>query len=210
MRLPKVRPRFVLYSPLAPSQLCERAGARLNRALRRRDADGTISAIIGADDEVVGLALADRIELTVGSEELRPWSPQLTVKLFEDGDGSRLEARFGPHPHLWTLYVALYAMMTFGAIAALMFGSAQLTMGVSPWGFALAPLALVGAMVVHAASWIGQKLGADQMVMLRDFLVDLSEGSIVGNYEAVPHHSHVRRLHVVDDDDDDEQTGLLA
>lgn len=152
--LPRPRPRFELRSSSPRPALLQRVrlGLRADKTLR-------------------GMVLPyGRLEITVAPAEQKPWSPQLVADVEEDAEGCVVKARFGPHPHVWTLYVILYGVASMVALACLVFGAAQLTMGVTPWGLWLTPIAAVLAGLVFGAAYVGQGLGAEQMYRLRAFL----------------------------------------
>ncbi|MBX3247420.1 MAG: hypothetical protein KF901_09580 [Myxococcales bacterium] len=153
---PRPRPQFELRSPLGRDVALE----RLRQALR-------------ASATLRGMVLPHgRVEVTVVPAAQRVWSPQLAVDVDDAPSGSVLRARFGPHPHVWTLYMALYGVCTMLAIACLVLGASQVTMGASPWGLYLTPIAAVLAGLVYGAAYVGQGLGADQMYELRRFVED--------------------------------------
>lgn len=151
---PRPRPRFELFRSEEPAVLLDR-----------------VKAALKGHPEVRGLVLPPRrIELTVPDTDRRLWSPQLTVDVTPHEGGSRIWARFGPDPHVWTLYVALYAVAVFGAFVCLAFGISQWVAGGSPWVLYLSPLSVVLAGLVYGAAYVGQGLGSDQMYRVRVFL----------------------------------------
>jgi hypothetical protein len=95
---------------------------------------------------------------------------QLTIDVETEGDGSILRARFGPHPHVWTLYVMLYSTSLAIFIGCVMFGISQWMVGSRPWGLYLSPAALILSGLVYGASYVGQGLGSLQMQELRSFV----------------------------------------
>lgn len=138
-------------------------GAVLERLRKRVD---------GSED-VLGLVLdSGRIELTLNEKKIRFWAPQLTIdaEAQEEGDGTVLRARFGPHPHVWTLYLALYATSVALAIGCAMFGISQWMVDSEPWGLYLIPVGVVFSALVYGASYVGQGLGALQMQELRSLV----------------------------------------
>jgi hypothetical protein len=152
--LPRPRPRFELRTTSARPALLH----RIRMGLR-------------ADKSLRGMVLPyGRVEITVAPSEQRAWSPQLVADVEEDGEGCVVHARFGPHPHVWTLYVILYGLASMIALACLIYGAAQLTMGVTPWALWLTPIAAVLAGLVFGAAYVGQGLGSEQMYRLRAFL----------------------------------------
>jgi hypothetical protein len=150
---PRVRPRFELTTPLALGAVVSRVRARLSE-----------------DVAVDGLVLEDRVELVSESSAKHLWSPQLTVDLTETAEGTRLLGRFGPHPHVWTLYVLIHAVGAFTTIGAAMFGISQYIAGLSPWALWALPASPLLAALVWALAFVGQGLGAEEMYRLRRFL----------------------------------------
>ncbi len=155
MSRPRMRPRFRV--PVEGD--VEAARARLRQALATEDC------------AVRGSRIGQRFELTVPEVDQHYWSPHLSVILEEDDDGRAFaEGRFGPHPHVWTMFMAIYAVVTFLGIAAAVYGVSQWTLGQSPSGFWGIPgAALIGA-VVYLSAFYGQGLGSDQMYALRSFV----------------------------------------
>lgn len=153
---PRPRPRFERTVPLPRDEVLARVRAALGRA-----------------PSIRGLVLpTGRIELTVAEAEQHVWSPQLTVDVVDgpEESGSTLRARFGPHPNVWTLYVALYAVSVFFAIACAVYGASQAILDRTPWALWLTPIAVVLAALVYGASFVGQGLGSEQMYRVRAFL----------------------------------------
>ncbi len=159
---PRPRPRFELRSSRARAELLHqiRLGLRTDKSLR-------------------GMVLPyGRVEITVAPSEQRAWSPQLVADVEDSESGCTVHARFGPHPHVWTLYVILYGVSSMIALACLVYGGAQLTLGVSPWALWLTPVAALLAGLVYGAAYVGQGLGAEQMYRLRAFLEHQLEPSV--------------------------------
>lgn len=86
-----------------------------------------------------------------------------------------LEGRFGPHPHVWTMFVAIYAHIAFLAIGGSMYGISQWMLHESPWALWLVPGAGLLAGVVYLSAFYGQGLGSEQMYVLRSFVADALE-----------------------------------
>ncbi|MGE0788308.1 MAG: hypothetical protein AB7S26_21725 [Sandaracinaceae bacterium] len=103
------------------------------------------------------------------------WSPYLYVEAAVDEDdelieGPCLRGRFAPHPHVWTMFMAIYGVLALVAVMGLVYGASQWTLGWTPWALAIAPAALALIGFVYGAAFIGQGLGAAQMYALRSFL----------------------------------------
>lgn len=117
-----------------------------------------------------GIMSGNHLELLVDATERHFWSPWLSVDLLPDDDGTRIKCRYGPHPSLWTAIASLYAFLAFVALAGGVYGGTQLLLGHSPLGLLAMPIALFLAVGVYLGSQIGQRLGADQMQILDEFL----------------------------------------
>lgn len=122
-----------------------------------------------------GVALIDRVELSMANQELRFWSPQIVVDVAATDDGARLDARFGPDPYVWGMYFLSYIGLTVVTFLCIAWGISQWILGRSPTGLYIAPGGAVIAGLVYGASYVGQGLGSEQMYLLRATLVELSD-----------------------------------
>ena len=150
---PRPRPRFELESELGAQEVVR----RVHEALKH-------------SKQVVGLTHEGRLELTVPNDAQHLWSPQLIVDVEERDSGSLLRARFGPHPAVWTMYIALCAVLVIVAMLALAFGFSQWLIDQTPWALWVAPGAAVLAALAFGAAFVGQGLSSEQMYELRAFL----------------------------------------
>jgi hypothetical protein len=122
-------------------------------------------------------ASSRHIVLSVSADEATTWSPYLDIDFEPQPDGTRIRGRFGPSPHVWTFFLAVYAAQTFFCIGSAMLGMSQMTMGADTW--ALWGLPLGGALIAltYAGALLGQRLGGEQMrelqLTLDDALDDL-------------------------------------
>lgn len=161
--LPRPRPRFVLESDLDPEEVVQRTKRFLVRS-----------------DHIKGVALKERLELAFTRDQQHLWSPQLIVDVTPSDVGTRMSARFGPHPHVWGMYTAIYFALAILSLIALAFGVSQWTIGQPPTAFWVVPAALVLSGFVYGASFIGQGLGFEQMYELRKTLTELTEAREIG------------------------------
>ena len=167
MGRPSPRPRFTLRTKLAPAEVKEQVTARLRQESKR----------------LAGIAFEHRIEMSIGGDDVRFWSPQLVVDVAPADDGGAvLAARFGPDPWIWALYFLSYGALGLIALFAMIFGLVQLSIGQSPWALLVAPGAAVLAALVYGASFVGQGLGSEQMYFLRATLTE----SVAGEDAADP------------------------
>ncbi|MEM7135207.1 MAG: hypothetical protein AAF500_01440 [Myxococcota bacterium] len=151
MARPRMRPRFEMKLPIE--------GAEWLEALRRvlDDDPGPCRGRIFRRHAV--------IEIHESSRSF--WSPVLSVDVSDQPSGTRLSGRFSPHPHVWTLFMAIYMLLGIGALAGIVYAFVQYTLGEPPWGVAAVPLALAVFAFVYGAAFIGQGLSADEMYAMR-------------------------------------------
>ena len=154
---PRPRPRYEFESDATPEAIIE-----------------AVRGFFRSNEQIKGLALPHRIEMAFTSEEQHLWSPQLIADVRIEGEKTRLSVRFGPHPHVWGMYLAGHFVLGTLALIALCYGFAQLTLGESPTALLVLPAALVLLGLLYGASFVGQGLGFDQMVRLRDTLQRLA------------------------------------
>lgn len=155
---PSPRPRFELRTRLSPEALAD----RLNGFLR-------------SADDMRGIAFPTRIEMAVQGADHHFWSPQLVADVTELEGGSHIEARFGPDPYVWAMYVLSYVAIALLALLALAFAASQTIVGTEPTALLALPVLAALAGLVFGASFVGQGLGSDQMYRLRAKLVELTE-----------------------------------
>lgn len=74
------------------------------------------------------------------------------------------------------MYVALYAFVACVALAGLILGVSQMTVGGEVYGFWLVPGAAVLAGFIWGMAFIGQGFGGEQMYELRLFLRETVRG----------------------------------
>jgi hypothetical protein len=130
-----------------------------------------LRAALARNPRISGMVLdTGRVELIFSEEKVRFWFPQLTIDVEAEGDGAVLRARFGPHPHVWTLYVMLYSTSLAVLVGCIMLGISQWMVGSQPWGLYLIPISLILSGLVYGASYVGQGLGSLQMMELRSFV----------------------------------------
>lgn len=151
-----MRPRFELELPCDAKELLDRMQQRL--------ACGRCPCRL----TVVGR----HVEVDVHERIRHFWSPRLSLELEpRDGAETILRGLFGPNANVWTLFMAAYAFTALSAMFSGVFGLVQLGLGQSPWGLAIAGAAVLAALLPYGGSLVGQRLAADQMELLRCFLL---------------------------------------
>lgn len=165
-----MRPRLELLVPLSRD--------RVRQLLR--EATGAEGAAC------IGLIATDEVELMGHDANL--WSPQLALRMVGvEEDQTFIKGQYGPHPHLWALILALYAVCVFSAVGGLVLAWSQSLVGQAPTGLWALTLSGVFAAGAYGSSFVGQRLAESEMQVLWDFL----EESLA---------VHVIELRVPDDD----------
>jgi hypothetical protein len=106
------------------------------------------------------------------------WSPYLNLEVEDEPDGLAIRGRFSPHPHVWTLFMAVYILLAILALGGLSYGIVQHTLGQAPWSLLIVPAAVALSGFVYGATLIGQGLGAEQMYLMRS-LVDRAGAAVL-------------------------------
>lgn len=154
MGKPKVRPTFEVVAKLSRPEVVQHLRAHVPHHR----------------DSVVVTFIGDTIELVPHSSQVHLWSPQLRLDLADASEGTLIRARFAPHPHVWSAYLAVHAIGAFGTIGAAVFGYSQHLARESPWALWALPIAPVLAALVWALAFVGQGMSAEQMYALRRFV----------------------------------------
>jgi len=151
----QLRPEVGFDTILAPEEVVRRVG----KALR------------ASECPVSGVAASGRLELHVHGPEQHLWSPQLIVEIDESEEGgAHLSGRFGPHPSVWTMYVAGYAVSLFLVLLSVSFAYAQWVMEESPSALLGVPLAALIVVALLMIALFGQRASESQMHQLIAFL----------------------------------------
>lgn len=119
-----------------------------------------------------GLVAPGRLELHMHGKDAHFWSPQLIVDVEELASGCKLLGRFGPHPSVWTLFMAAYAACGLLGLMSAIFGFSQRMIEQPPlalWGI---PVTLALASGLYALGVLGKGLSEDQMEQLKQVLFE--------------------------------------
>lgn len=153
----EIRPRFDLRVNLSTDEVLRRIREELSKP--------------GA--ECTGKIITPHAVLQMHDEKQHFWSPQLTVEVEETDKEScsLLRCIIGPMPSVWTMFASFYALSVFAGLVGLVWGGSQLSLGMSAHGLWLVPVSVIMILVAYIIALTGQKLGYDQMVLLKKFLV---------------------------------------
>ncbi|HED53572.1 MAG TPA: hypothetical protein ENJ00_05155 [Phycisphaerales bacterium] len=104
---------------------------------------------------------------TVCEQERHFWSPWLHIDVLPEDTGSRIRARFSPHPNIWTMYALSYLALVSAALFGACFAGAQFLLHQSPWAvWVVVASALIG-LAMWISALIGQRLAHEQMGTLK-------------------------------------------
>lgn len=146
-----MRPKFILELPLPADEAILRIREGLDTPELR---DSTMIA-------------GRHAEFLVDGPQRRVWSPRLTVRIDDAPGGSTLRGRFSPRPDVWTGFMFVYFLVVFVIIFGATLGYVQQASDLTAWGYWAVPIGLLIVAGIHIASYVGQRLGADQMGELR-------------------------------------------
>lgn len=122
------------------------------------------------DSPFTGLVAGKHVHLKMRPEQRRIWSPHLVVELLGHREGTRIKGHYGPRADVWTLVVALYAMIGFLVIMGVTYGISQWMIGESPSALWTLPIGLLLAGIIYALVMVAQRMAQDQMQQLRTFV----------------------------------------
>lgn len=159
MERPQVRPHLELESSLA----AEVALARLRRKLTDKES------------HCCGTVLAEHVEITICDRDRHFWSPQISLTAEPQERGVVFRGRIGPQPHVWTMLVALYAVIGFGTLFALVFAASQYMVDRTLWALWALPAGAAFTALVYLIAGVGQRLGADETHTLMAFVDETLE-----------------------------------
>lgn len=153
MSAPQLRPRFETLVPCHPQKAFEKFRLRLQQP----------------NCPFEGTVLDTFISITVKPEVSHYWSPVLTVQSRSVEGSTRLKGHYGPHPHVWTLLLALTAALCFTGVFITTYGCAQLLLGQTPWALLAIPATALGMACVYGVALLGQWRAHEQMLQLKSF-----------------------------------------
>jgi hypothetical protein len=158
MITPQLRPRLEMTVRMPPEEVATRIDRRLQES----------------DCPCRGLATSHQIDLRIREADRTFWSPQLVViispETIEDRRASRLVGHFGPNANVWSMFLAVYGFVVISATIGVFFGLSQLMLDRPPWALWSIPVAGVLVVLIYTAAGIGQRLGHDQVNVLKTFL----------------------------------------
>lgn len=133
------------------------------------------SLLAAAPVGVSGKIIGGHIILDITGEEVHFWSPQLNFRVEEDEDDRELTliaGLIGPRPAVWTLFMFVYFSIGLIGFFATSYGISRYMVGdfsLAIWGL---PVAAIIMLTAYQAGQFGERLGADQVELLKQFVRD--------------------------------------
>ncbi|MGH1364584.1 MAG: hypothetical protein ACRBF0_13570 [Calditrichia bacterium] len=159
LHIPHIRPRFRITVPSAKNQLMDRIRNLLHTS----------------DERIVGTIVDNHVILDITKEDIHYWSPQVNFRIEEDNydpTQSVLSGIIGPRPKVWTLFMFIYFAIGVIGFFISSFGVARLMMGeqtILLWAF---PVAILLMLTAYLAGKMGERLGSDQVEVLKSFIIE--------------------------------------
>lgn len=128
-----------------------------------------------SSDQVKGHIMGHHITLDIVQKDAHFWSPQLNFRVEEHEDNKEyavVSGLVGPRPNVWTMFVFIYFVVGVLGFFVSSYGLVQWTLGNYShliWGF---PITILLLLTAYRAGKYGEKLAADQMELLKQFLRD--------------------------------------
>ena len=156
----QIRPKFRIYTELSPDILVDE-----------------IKLLLSTSKKVEGRIVDNNLYLKLPEGELQYWSPELQVKIKKEDKMTSIRGIVGPNSKVWATFMVFYGL----AIMLLIFGG---SLGISQWMLDIdsiwiwsVPVSILLYAIIFMAAKYGQRLGADQLIQLQDFLDDAIESA---------------------------------
>jgi len=123
--------------------------------------------------------IGNHIILDIIDADIHYWSPQLNFRIEEDEDNPEntiLAGLIGPRPKVWTLFVFIYFALGIIGFFISSYGVSKWMLDEyshTLWAF---PIAILFMLTAYTAGKQGEKLGAEQMEFLKQFIRDTLKG----------------------------------
>lgn len=126
-------------------------------------------------NEIVGVVANKHIILDIPIAERHYWSPQLSFRVepdIEDPSKTTVKGLVGPRPAVWSMFMFIYFFVgTIGFFIA-MFGFSKWSLGEYSNLVLALPIAIVFMLTAYLSGKYGERLGHDQVEILKQFVRD--------------------------------------
>jgi len=129
--------------------------------------------LAGTPPHITGKTVGHHVILDIVGEEVHYWSPQLNFRVEDDEDtpGRAIVAGLiGPRPAVWNLFMFVYFSIGVSGFFLTSYGISRYMVEDSSLAIYGLPLAAVVMLTAYQAGRFGERLGADQVDMLKHFV----------------------------------------
>lgn len=151
-----IRPRFSFVIPYPAEEIIRRIQLKLDEP----------------HAPCVGKISMDHVFLDIPQVDQHFWSPQMSFYLEPDEtDPNKTQIRglFGPKPSVWTLFLFFYLAVGLVGMVFSMYGFSKWSLGTFSYAIYGLPVALVVMSTAYFMGKSGEKLGEDQILILKQF-----------------------------------------
>ncbi|MEZ4883317.1 MAG: hypothetical protein R3E32_01180 [Chitinophagales bacterium] len=152
-----LRPRFSFNVPYSVERILEKIQLKLNED----------------NAPCKGSVVTHHVILDIPIKDRHYWSPQLHLEVEEDEEkekGSLVRGIIGPRPAVWTLFLFIYAVIGIIGLMVSLYGLSKWSLGEFSIALFGLPIAFVLMSSAYLTSRYGEKLGHEQVEILKDFL----------------------------------------
>jgi hypothetical protein len=110
------------------------------------------------------------VVIRINQEDRHFWSPQLSLTIDENEDGTQIRGLYGPAPNVWTIFLLSYLAIAVLALFALFLGLSYWMLDQDIKILWALPLLGSAAVIVYLIAQFGQKIGAEQTFRLHQFI----------------------------------------
>lgn len=156
MEVPGFRPRFKFESPMTGDEVTQRISERLKqhnpRSLWLKNAHYHIT-------------------LSFQRRTSEAWTPQMDITFETLGQGrTMVRCLIGPVPNIWMFFAGGYLILTLLGLTGITLGVAQHLVGNTPWGYYMAPFALIGLGILIYLERTGRQRAQGDMRYLKQYV----------------------------------------
>ncbi len=121
-------------------------------------------------ENIEGSIIDHHIVLRIPVAQQHYWSPQLSLTLEEEEGSTLLRGLFGPRPSVWLMFVFLYSSIGAISLFVAITGFSQLSLGIPAPALWALPVAALLALGLFLAAKAGERLGREEMHLLKNFM----------------------------------------
>ncbi len=151
----RIRPRFKLSTSYNPEDIVNKVKKQLEETKSNCYAESM---------------LKNFIVLKINKEEQHFWSPQLTLSIDKQEEGSFIRGLYTPKPTIWSMFVFFYTGIGVCILFGGLYGLSRLNLNLDAPILWAIPALLGLALLLYIIAQVGQKLGAQQMFDLHHFV----------------------------------------